>query len=143
MMIKRELIIKNENETREFGLKLAEELEAGDVLALIGDLGTGKTALTGYIAQGLGISDNIVSPTFTIVREYTDGRLPLYHFDVYRLADSEEMFNIGAEEYFYEKGGVCVIEWADIVEDILPADTKYIYIEYGASEGERIYKCTF
>ena len=143
MMIKRELIIKNENETRDFGLKLAEELEAGDVLALIGDLGTGKTALTGYIAQGLGISDNIVSPTFTIVREYTDGRLPLYHFDVYRLADSEEMFNIGAEEYFYEKGGVCVIEWADIVEDILPADTKYIYIEYGASEGERIYKCTF
>ena len=143
MMIKRELIIKNENETRDFALKLAEELEAGDVLALIGDLGTGKTALTGYIAQGLGISDNIVSPTFTIVREYTDGRLPLYHFDVYRLADSEEMFDIGAEEYFYEKGGVCVIEWADIVEDILPADTKYIYIEYGASEGERIYKCTF
>lgn len=143
MMIKRELIIKNENETREFGLKLAEELRAGDVIALIGDLGTGKTALTGYIAQGLGISDNIISPTFTIVREYTDGRLPLYHFDVYRLADSEEMFNIGAEEYFYEKGGVCVIEWADIVEDILPADTKYIYIEYGATEGERIYKCTF
>lgn len=143
MMIKRELIIKNENETREFALKLADELKAGDVLALIGDLGTGKTALTKYIAQGLGIKDSIVSPTFTIVREYTDGRLPLYHFDVYRLADSEEMFNIGAEEHFYEKGGVCVIEWADIVEDILPADTKYIYIEYGASEGERIYKCTF
>lgn len=143
MMIKRELIIKNENETRDFALNLAEELEAGNVLALIGDLGTGKTALTKYIAQGLGIRDSIVSPTFTIVREYTGGRLPLYHFDVYRLADSEEMFNIGAEEYFYEKGGVCVIEWADIVEDILPADTKYIYIEYGASEGERIYKCTF
>lgn len=143
MMIKRELIIKNENETRDFALNLAEELEAGNVLALIGDLGTGKTALTKYIAQGFGIRDSIVSPTFTIVREYTGGRLPLYHFDVYRLADSEEMFNIGAEEYFYEKGGVCVIEWADIVEDILPADTKYIYIEYGASEGERIYKCTF
>lgn len=143
MMIKRELIIKNENETRAFALNLAEELEAGNVLALIGDLGTGKTALTKYIAQGLGIRDSIVSPTFTIVREYTGGRLPLYHFDVYRLADSEEMFNIGAEEYFYEKDGVCVIEWADIVEDILPADTKYIYIEYGASEGERIYKCTF
>ena len=127
MMIKRELIIKNENETREFALKLADELKAGDVLALIGDLGTGKTALTKYIAQGLGIKDSIVSPTFTIVREYTDGRLPLYHFDVYRLADSEEMFNIGAEEYFYEKGGVCVIEWADIVEDILPADTKREY----------------
>lgn len=143
MMIKRELIIKNENETRDFALNLADELKAGNVLALIGDLGTGKTAFTKYIAQGLGIRDSIVSPTFTIVREYTGGRLPLYHFDVYRLADSEEMFNIGAEEYFYEKGGVCVIEWADIVEDILPADTKYIYIEYGASEGERIYKCTF
>lgn len=143
MMIKRELIIKNENETRDFALNLADEFKAGNVLALIGDLGTGKTALTKYIAQGLGIRDSIVSPTFTIVREYTGGRLPLYHFDVYRLADSEDMFNIGAEEYFYEKGGVCVIEWADIVEDILPADTKYIYIEYGASEGERIYKCTF
>lgn len=143
MMIKREILIKNENETRDFALELAKELGAGDVLALIGDLGTGKTALTKYIAQGLGIRDSIVSPTFTIVREYTGGRLPLYHFDVYRLADSEEMFNIGAEEYFYEKGGVCVIEWADIVEDILPADTRYIYIEYGASEGERIYRCTF
>ncbi len=143
MIIKRELLIKNENETREFALELAQEFEAGDVLALIGDLGTGKTALTGYIAQGLGIRDSIVSPTFTIVREYTDGRLPLYHFDVYRLADSEEMLYIGAEEYFYDKGGVCVIEWADIVEDILPPDTKYIYIEYGASEGERIYRCTF
>lgn len=143
MMIKREILIKNENETRDFALKLAEELEAGDVLALIGDLGTGKTALTKYIAQGLGIRDSVVSPTFTIVREYTGGRLPLYHFDVYRLGDSEEMFNIGAEEYFYEKGGVCVIEWADIVEDILPADTRYIYIGYGASEGERIYRCTF
>ncbi len=143
MIIKRELLIKNENETREFALELAREFEAGDVLALIGDLGTGKTALTGYIAQGLGIRDSIVSPTFTIVREYTDGRLPLYHFDVYRLADSEEMLYIGAEEYFYDKGGVCVIEWADIVEDILPPDTKYIYIEYGASEGERIYRCTF
>ncbi len=143
MMIKREILIRNENETREFGLKLADELEAGDVIALIGDLGTGKTALTGYIAQGLGIRESIVSPTFTIVREYTGGRLPLYHFDVYRLADSEEMFNIGAEEYFYDKGGVCVIEWADIVEDILPADARYIYIGYGASEGERIYRCTF
>ena len=143
MMIKREILIKNENETRDFALELAKELGTGDVLALIGDLGTGKTALTKYIAQGLGIRDSIVSPTFTIVREYTGGRLPLYHFDVYRLADSEEMFNIGAEEYFYEKGGVCVIEWADIVEDILPADTRYIYIEYGASEGERIYRCTF
>ncbi len=143
MIIKRELLIKNENETKEFALKLVHELKAGDVIALIGDLGTGKTTLAGYIAQGLGISNSVVSPTFTIVREYTEGRLPLYHFDVYRLADSEEMIYIGAEEYFYEKNGICIIEWADIVEDILPPDTKYIYIKYGASEGERIYRCTF
>lgn len=143
MIIRRELAIKNEDETAKFGIELSKQLRAGDVIALIGDLGTGKTALTGYIAQGLGVKDNIASPTFTIVREYTDGRLPLFHFDVYRLADSEEMFNIGAEEYFYEKGGVCIIEWANIVEDILPENTKFIYIEYGASEGERIYKCTF
>lgn len=108
------------------------------MLALIGDLGTGKTALTKYIAQGLGIRDSIVSPTFTIVREYTGGRLPLYHFDVYRLADSEEMFNIGAEEYFYEKGGICVIEWADIVEDILPADARYIYRVWSFRRRENI-----
>lgn len=143
MIIRRELAIKNEDETAKFGIELSKQLRVGDVIALIGDLGTGKTALTGYIAQGLGVKDNIASPTFTIVREYTDGRLPLFHFDVYRLADSEEMFNIGAEEYFYEKGGVCIIEWANIVEDILPENTKFIYIEYGASEGERIYKCTF
>ena len=143
MMIKRELIIKNENETREFALKLADELKAGDVLALIGDLGTGKTALTKYIAQGLGIKDSIVSPTFTIVREYTDGRLPLYHFDVYRLADSEEMFNIGAEEYFYEKGGVCVIEWAELIDEIIPEEAIRIQIGYGRGEGERIYRCIF
>ena len=142
MMIKRELIIKNENETRDFALKLAEELEAGDVLALIGDLGTGKTALTGYIAQGLGISDNIVSPTFTIVREYTDGRLPLYHFDVYRITDPDEMFNIGAEEYFFGEG-VCVVEWADLIAELLPENTKYIYLQYGENPEERIYQCTF
>ena len=139
----RKIIIHNEEETRAFGLDLAEKLEPGNVLALIGDLGTGKTTLTKSIAEGLGIESHIVSPTFNIVKEYREGRLPLFHFDVYRLADSDEMLDIGAEEYFYEKGGVCIIEWADIVEDILPEDTMFIYIEHGASENERIYRCTF
>ena len=142
-MIKREFLIRNLDETESFGLRLAEEAEPGDVIALIGDLGTGKTALTKAIAKGLGVERNVTSPTFTIVQEYTEGRIPLFHFDVYRLADSEEMFQIGAEEYFYEKGGLCVIEWADIVSDILPENTQYIYIEYGVKEGERIYRCTF
>ena len=92
--------IKNEAETRAFALALADKLQAGDVLALIGELGTGKTALTRYIGEGLGIHQRISSPTFTIVKEYTDGRLPLYHFDVYRITDPDEMFNIGAEGQF-------------------------------------------
>ena len=142
MEIKRSLTLKNEEETRQFGLDMAKNLKAGDVVALIGDLGTGKTALTRYIAEGLEINELINSPTFTIVKEYHSGRLPLYHFDVYRIADPEEMFNIGADEYFFGQG-VCVVEWADLIEDILPENTKYIYLEYGQDPEERIYKCTF
>ena len=134
--------MNSEEDTRAFGLALAAKLTAGDVLALIGDLGTGKTALTRYIGEGLGVRQRISSPTFTIVKEYTDGRLPLYHFDVYRIADPEEMFNIGADEYFYGDG-VCVVEWADLIEEILPEDTKYIYLRYGENPEERIYQCTF
>lgn len=142
MEIKRTLKIKNEEETRRFGLDLAHELKAGDVVALMGDLGTGKTALTRYIAEGLGITARVNSPTFTIVKEYREGRLPLFHFDVYRVSDPDELFNIGADEYFYGDG-VCVVEWADLIEELLPKDTRYIYIEYGPKEGERIYKCSF
>ena len=142
MEIKREIIIKNEQETESFGRALAEELKAGDVLALIGDLGTGKTALTRYIAKGLGIDERITSPTFTIVKEYTEGRLPLYHFDVYRVSDEDALFNIGIEEYFFGSG-ICIVEWADLILDILPENAKFIYLEYGKDEGERVYKCTF
>ena len=142
MEIKRTLKIKNEEETRRFGLDLAHELKAGDVVALMGDLGTGKTALTRYIAEGLGITARVNSPTFTIVKEYREGRLPLFHFDVYRVSDPDELFNIGADEYFYGDG-VCVVEWADLIEELLPEDTRYIYIEYGPKEEERIYKCSF
>ena len=127
MEVKRTLKIKNEEETRRFGLDLAHELKAGDVVALIGDLGTGKTALTRYIAEGLGITARVNSPTFTIVKEYREGRLPLFHFDVYRVSDPDELFNIGADEYFYGDG-VCVVEWADLIEELLPEDTRYIYI---------------
>ena len=142
MEIRRSLTLKNEEETRQFGLDLAENLKAGVVIALIGNLGTGKTALTRYVAEGLGIHERISSPTFTIVKEYDSGRLPLYHFDVYRIADPEEMFNIGADEYFFGQG-VCVVEWADMIEELLPENTIYIYLEYGQNPEERIYKCTF
>ena len=138
----RTVIIKNEKETEAFGLSLAQSLKKGDVVALIGDLGTGKTALTKYIARGLGIKSVITSPTFTIVQEYHEGRLPLYHFDVYRIADPEEMYEIGYEEYFYGDG-VCVVEWADLIEELLPQEARIIRIEYGIQEGERIYQCTF
>lgn len=138
----RKVIIRNEEDTKAFAYKLAEDLKPGDIIALAGDLGTGKTTLTQYIAQALGIKEQITSPTFNIVCEYHSGRLPLYHFDVYRMADSEEMYEIGYEEYFFGKG-VCVVEWADIVEDVIPEDAKVIFIDYGSREGERIYRCTF
>lgn len=141
--IVRTIKMNNEEDTKAFGLELAKGLEQGDVVALIGDLGTGKTALTRYIALGLGINARINSPTFTIVKEYDGGRLPLYHFDVYRLdGNIDELYNIGIEEYFYGKG-VSVVEWADMIYDELPENAKYIYIEYGELEGERVYKCTF
>ena len=138
----RKINIKNEEETKAFGLDLAKNLKSNQVIALIGDLGTGKTTLTKYIAMGLGIEEMITSPTFTIVQEYHSGRLPLYHFDVYRINDVDEMFEIGAEEYFYG-GGITIIEWAEKIDKILPEDTLRIYIDYGKKQGERIYKCTF
>ena len=137
-----EYVIRGERETEEFGRSLAEKLEAGDVLALIGDLGTGKTTLTKSIAKGLGIGEMITSPTFTIVSEYFSGRLPLFHFDVYRLSGEDEAFEAGLEEYF-DRGGICVIEWADIIEGLLPENTKYIFLVYGKAEGDRVYKCSF
>ena len=136
------IYIKNEQETRRFGHKLAVELVPGTVVALIGDLGTGKTSLTKAIAEGLGIEDTITSPTFNIVKEYDTGRLPLYHFDVYRIGDIDEMYELGYEEYFYGEG-VSIVEWADLIEEIIPEDAVRIYIEYGREEGERIYTCIF
>ncbi len=138
----RNVIIRDETETKKFATDVAQTLKKGDVIALVGDLGTGKTTLSKYIAEALGITETITSPTFTIVQEYHSGRLPLYHFDVYRVDDIEEMYRIGYEEYFYGEG-VCIVEWADIVEEIIPEYAKVIFIEYGEDEGERLYRCTF
>ena len=134
--------IKNEHDTEEFGMKLASSLEPGDIVALIGDLGTGKTTLTKYIAKGLGVTENIDSPTFNIVKEHKSGTIPLFHFDVYRLSSGDELLDIGADEYFYSDG-VCIIEWADIVADVVPEKAKVIFIEYGEKQGERVYRCIF
>lgn len=142
MEIKRSITITNEEETKAFGLDLGRNAKEGQVIALIGDLGTGKTTLTKYIAEGLGITETISSPTYTIVKEYYSGRLPLYHFDVYRICDPEEFFNIGAEDYLNGEG-VSIVEWADLVIEEIPEDALFIFIDYGQTEGERIYKCTF
>ena len=136
------IYMKNEADTVSFGIEMAKNAVPGTVIALTGDLGAGKTTLTKSIAKGLEIDDIITSPTFNIVKEYDTGRLPLYHFDVYRVGDVDEMYEIGCEEYFYGEG-VCVVEWADLIEEIMPEDTIWINIEYGEKEGERIYKCTF
>ena len=133
---KRKFRLNNEEETRALGLEIADALEPGDIIALIGDLGTGKTALTKYIAEGLGIKEEISSPTFTIVKEYRSGRLPLYHFDVYRLGSGEELLDIGAEDML-DGDGVCVIEWADIAADVLPADSLVVRLDYGDSDDSR------
>ncbi len=144
--VRRRFTLKNEKGTESLGLEIAKCLKGGGTLALIGDLGAGKTTLTKYIAKGLGISKMITSPTFTIVNEYhevVDGeQIDFYHVDAYRLEDEEAAFYIGLEEYFGD-GNICVIEWADIVEGILPEDTKYVYLEQGEDEEERIANCTF
>jgi len=138
----KEIIINNESETKKFGVELGKGLKKGDVIALIGDLGTGKTTLSKYIGEGMGISEMITSPTFTIVQEYHSGRLPLYHFDVYRINELEEMYELGYEEYFYGDG-VSIVEWADKIMEIITEKAIIINIEYGNKPDERIYKCTF
>ena len=115
-------------QTESFGYELAKSLCGGDVIALTGDLGAGKTCLTRGIARGLGSTSHVSSPTFTIVNEYDGGRLMLFHFDTYRLSDSYEFEAAGLDEYF-GYGGLCVIEWSNIIDDILPEDSLRINIE--------------
>ena len=131
------ITLKGTEKTEDFGKEFAESLEKGSIIALMGPLGAGKTTLSKAIAKGLGVTETITSPTFTIVQEYESGRLPLYHFDVYRVHDEEELFEMGFEEYLH-KGGVCLIEWADLIEDMLPSKTIRIYIDYGEKENERV-----
>ena len=114
-----EIITNSPEETRDLGLSLGRQACPGQVYCLDGDLGTGKTVFTQGFAEGLGIQEPVNSPTFTIVQQYEEGRMPLYHFDVYRIADSDEMYEIGYEEYVYGDG-VSVIEWPQLIDDILP-----------------------
>ena len=120
------------DETQALGQKLASRLAPGDVIAYFGDLGAGKTAFTRGLAQGLGITDPVTSPTYTIVNEYLSGRIPLFHFDMYRLSSSDEMFDIGWEDYL-SRGGVCAVEWSENVEDALQ-DAIRVTIEKDADE---------
>lgn len=121
-------------ETFELGEKIGKEAKAGTVYTLNGDLGVGKTVFTQGVAKGLGITEPVNSPTFTIVQIYDEGRMPFYHFDVYRIGDVEEMEEIGYQEYFYGDG-LCIIEWASLIEEILPKDCKSITIEKDLEKG--------
>ena len=121
-------------ETFDFGKCLGESAKAGTVYTLIGDLGVGKTVLTQGLAKGLEIQEPISSPTFTIVQVYEEGRLPFYHFDVYRIGDPEEMEEIGYEDYFYGEG-VCFVEWANLIEELMPENTVTITIEKNPEKG--------
>lgn len=121
-------------ETAEIGRQLARHAEPGEVYTLVGDLGVGKTVFTQGVAAGLGIADSICSPTFTIVQVYEEGRMPFYHFDVYRIGDPEEMEEIGYEDYFYGKG-LTIIEWANLIEELLPSERKDIIIEKDLEKG--------
>ena len=121
-------------ETFALGKALGEKASPGQIYTLDGDLGTGKTVFTQGVAAGLGITEAISSPTFTIIQEYDTGRLPLYHFDVYRIGDIEEMEEIGYDDYFFGEG-ICLIEWADLIREILPEHVIRITIEKDLEKG--------
>ena len=121
-------------ETYELGRKMGREAEPGQIICLSGDLGVGKTVFTQGFAAGLGIEGPVNSPTFTILQQYEDGRLPLYHFDVYRIGDVSEMDEIGYEDCFFG-GGVCLIEWPGLIEEILPEKATWVTIEKDLEKG--------
>ena len=122
------------DETYEYGRKMGSEARPGDVYCLTGDLGVGKTVFTQGFAAGLGIEEPVSSPTFTIVQEYEEGRMPFYHFDVYRIGDIEEMEEIGYDDYFFGEG-ICLIEWAELIGDILPEKRIEVTIEKDLTQG--------
>ena len=120
--------------TFDFAKKIGENLKHGDVLCLDGDLGVGKTVFTKGVAAGLGIKDDVSSPTFTLIQEYYGGRLPLYHFDVYRIDGPWDMDDLGYEEYFYGEG-VCLVEWGSMIKELFPENTIYVRIEKDLEKG--------
>ena len=129
-------ITQSQEETQRLGCALAAVLKPGSLVAFTGDLGAGKTAFTRGLAAGLGIKDRVTSPTFTIVNEYEGGRLPLFHFDLYRLGSSEELYDIGWEDYL-RRGGVCAVDWSENASDVFEDNCVRVSIRRGAGENER------
>lgn len=123
-----------EMDTFECGRKLGEQAQAGDIYLLHGELGVGKTVFTKGFAAGLGVTEPVTSPTFTLIQEYEDGRLPFYHFDVYRIGDIEEMYDLGYEGYLFGDG-VCLIEWASRIQELLPDTCRNVTIEKKLENG--------
>lgn len=132
------IYLDGEEQTKEIGYRLGKLLTPGSVICLIGDLGAGKTTMTQSLAKAIGVDDYITSPTFTIVNEY-EGNMPLYHFDVYRIGSSEEMYDIGYDEYI-NSDGVCIIEWANLINDILPDEYLDIELSYKGMGREMVLK---
>ena len=136
-----EFITNSPEETEKIGAAMGRIIPAGTVLAYRGDLGAGKTAFTRGLARGLGFKEAVTSPTYTIVNEYLGGRLPLFHFDMYRLSSADDLFDIGWEDYL-DRGGVCAVEWSERVDDAMPADTLWVDIARGTDESDRIITIT-
>lgn len=132
-----EFITHSPEETRALGERLARALKGGEVVAFTGDLGAGKTAFVSGMAQALGIGERVTSPTFTIVNEYEGGRLPLFHFDMYRLGSADELFQIGWEDYL-ARGGVCAVEWSENVAEAMEEDAIRVSILRGEGENSRV-----
>ena len=132
-----EFITHSPEETRALGGRLADALGGGAVVAFTGDLGAGKTAFVSGMAQALGVEERVTSPTFTIVNEYEGGRLPLFHFDMYRLGSADELFHIGWEDYL-ARGGICAVEWSENVEEAIEDDAVRVAIRRGADENSRV-----
>ena len=130
-------ITNSPEETEALGARLARALEPGAVVAFTGDLGAGKTAFVRGLARGLGVQDRVTSPTFTIVNEYEGGRLPLFHFDLYRLGSADELFDIGWEDYL-ARGGVCAVEWSERMEELLEPGTIRVDLRRGEDEDRRV-----
>ena len=136
-----ELLSHSPEETEDIGARLAETLKPGAVVAFTGDLGAGKTAFTRGLARGLGVQERVTSPTFTIVNEYLGGRLPLFHFDMYRLGSADELYDIGWEDYL-ARGGVCAVEWSENVSDALEPGAIRVDIRRGPEEDDRVITIT-